>query len=58
MTTTKGAKVTGILLDCATLCHMFMDWKYFISYHESTGEFITVSGQNHVPVIDQGPIKF
>jgi len=58
MATTEGAKVTGILLDCAASCHMFMDRKYFISYHESTGEFVTVGGQNRVPVIGRGSIKF
>jgi len=58
MATTEGAKVTGILLDCAASCHMFMDQKYFISYHESTGEFVTVGGQNRVPVIGRGSIKF
>jgi len=58
MATTEGAKVTDILLDCAASCHMFMDRKYFISYHESTGEFVTVGGQNHVPVIGRGSIKF
>jgi len=56
--TTEGAKVTGILLDCAASCHMFMDQKYFISYHESTGEFVTVGGQNRVPIISRGSIKF
>jgi len=58
MATTENAKVTGILLDCAASCHMFMDQKYFISYHESTSEFITVGGQNRVPVVDRGSIKF
>jgi len=58
MATTKGAKVTGILLDCAASCHMFMDQKYFTSYHESTSEFITVGSQNCVPVVDHGSIKF
>jgi len=58
MVTTKDAKVTGILLDCAILCHMFMDQKYFISYHESTSKFITIGGQNCVPVVGQGSIKF
>ena len=58
MVTTKDAKVTGILLDCATSCHMFMDQKYFTSYHESTSKFITIGGQNCVPVVNQGSIKF
>ena len=58
MVTTEDTKVTGILLDCAVLYHMFMDQKYFTSYYESTSEFITVSGQNHVPVVGQDSIKF
>jgi len=58
MVTTEGTKVTGILLDCAVSCHMFMDQNYFISYHESTSEFITVGGQNHISVIGHSSIKF
>jgi len=58
MATTEDAKVTGILLDCAASCHMFMDQKYFTSYHESTGEFITVGSQNRVPVLGCESIKF
>jgi len=35
-----------------------MDQNYFISYHESTSEFITVGGQNHISVIGHSSIKF
>ena len=58
MATTKDIKVTGILLDCAASCHMFIDQKYFTSYQESTSEFITIGSQNCIPVADYGSIKF
>jgi len=35
-----------------------MDQKYFIFYHESTSEFVTVGSQNRVPVVGYSSIKF
>jgi len=39
--------ITGILLDCAAMSHMFMERYLFITYEALTNnEYITVSGRH------------
>ena len=49
---------TGILLDYGATSHMFMSCDHFIKYTESSDEFMTIGGHNHVPVAGQGSVYF
>jgi len=49
---------TGILLDCGATFHMFTSYNHFTKYSKSSGEFVTVGGHNHVPVVGRGSVCF
>ena len=49
---------TDILLDCGTTLHMFTSREHFVTYMESSNEFVTVSGHNKVPVVGRGSVLF
>jgi len=49
---------TDILLDCGATSHMFTSREYFVTYAESSNEFVTVGGYNKVPVAGRGSVLF
>ena len=48
----------SILLDCGATLHMFTSREHFITYIESSNEFVTVGGYNWVSVAGQGSVLF
>jgi len=58
MISTNTILSTDILLDCSTTSHMSTSREYFVTYVESSNEFVTVSGHNKVPVASWGSVLF
>ncbi len=54
---TSGKK---LLLDCSAIAYMFDKQHYFISYipAQTTGQYITISSHNCIPITDHGSVKF
>jgi len=58
MASTNTILSTDILLDCGATSHMFTSREHFVTYAESSNEFVTIGGYNKVPVAGQGSVLF
>jgi len=58
MASTDTISSADILLDCGATSHMFTSREHFVTYVESSNEFVTVGGHNKVPVAGRGSVLF
>ena len=58
MASTDTILSADILLDCGTMSHMFTSREHFVTYVESSNEFVTIGGYNKVPVAGRGSVLF
>jgi hypothetical protein len=49
---------SGLLLDCATTCHMFSSHEVFVNYESVNGQTISVGGDRKLPVKGCGVVTF
>jgi len=58
MASTDTILSTDTLLDCSTTSHMFTSREHFITYMESSNEFVTIGSYNKVFVAGWGSVFF
>ncbi|KAJ3561473.1 hypothetical protein NP233_g10170 [Leucocoprinus birnbaumii] len=55
----EGNVGSGLILDCGATSHMFAEKRYFSTMTpETSGEYVTVGGNNRVPVDGRGSVRF